>query len=123
MYYQVLATSATPFVGFDPDRNMLILEGLSVPEDPKSFYLELRQKVLQANQASSLTYLTVVSRLFYVNTSSIRELYEMFQAWQEAGIHLELIIQVEDEDSPLHEFGEVCQTYLGIPVRVELLSS
>lgn len=121
--YQVLATSVTPFVGFEPKKNMLTLEGLSIPEDPIGFYAELYQKVLQAHQSSSLVRLTIILRLFYVNTSSIRVLYEMFESWQKAGIHIELIVQVEDEDAPLHEFAKLCQSYLGIPIQVELLSS
>lgn len=94
----------TPEVLFDGNRGILSISGRSIPENPKTFYLEILDGIDEyAKDPQDL--LTTTINLEFFNTASARELFKLFKKLDEAGFDVQVIWIYEEGDEDMEEAG------------------
>ena len=78
---QLSATERTPEIKFSTSDKTLIISGESYPEDVSSFYGELIQ-ISESLSSSDLDSLDVTVSLIYMNSSSVKAFYRIFEGSQ-----------------------------------------
>ena len=75
---QLSATERTPEIKFSISEKTLIISGESYPEDVSSFYGELVQ-ICESLSSSDIDSLDVTVSLIYMNSSSVKAFYRIFE--------------------------------------------
>ena len=105
---QLLATERTPEIKFSISDKTLIISGESYPEDVSSFYGELIQ-ICESLSSSDLDSLNVTVSLIYMNSSSVKAFYRIFEGLDKAkkdGKSITLTWECQDDDDIIEELGE-----------------
>ena len=105
---QLLATERTPEIKFSISDKTLIISGESYPEDVSSFYGELIQ-ISESLSSSDLDSLDVTVSLIYMNSSSVKAFYRIFEGLDKAkkdGKSITLTWECQDDDDIIEELGE-----------------
>ena len=105
---QLSATERTPEIKFSISDKTLIISGESYPEDVSSFYGELIQ-VCESLSSSDLDSLDVTVSLIYMNSSSVKAFYRIFEGLDKAkkdGKSITLTWECQDDDDIIEELGE-----------------
>ena len=105
---QLSATERTPEIKFSTSEKTLFISGESYPEDVSSFYGELIQ-VCESLSSSDLDSLDVTVSLIYMNSSSVKAFYRIFEGLDKAkkdGKSINLIWECQDDDDIIEELGE-----------------
>lgn len=118
---KIEATGVTPTVDFDAETGSLSLEGRSLPEDVKSFYLPLVQWIDEyIKHPNSSTTL----RLYfdYFNTASSKMLLIILNKFKELvrnGHKVQVVWQYPSDDVELENAGQDFAELLKLPFRIE----
>lgn len=101
MRLELMAAEATPYVLIDLEKYHIVIKGESYPEDAFLFYEPLWEEILtELKKKKSLT-LTIELALSYMNSSSTRCFYKLFEQLEEAtefhAIHIHWYYLEEDE--------------------------
>ena len=105
---QLSATERTPEIKFSTSDKTLIISGESYPEDVSSFYGELIQ-ISESLSSSDLDSLNVTVSLIYMNSSSVKAFYRIFEGLDKAkkdGKSITLTWECQDDDDIIEELGE-----------------
>jgi hypothetical protein len=111
---KIESSKLTPGIVIDPDRSVLEIYGFSLPENASEFYrpvltwLSDFQKEL-VNNPSDYKEFNVIFKLVYFNSSSLRQIVEMFQffhAIQEMKFPICVTWQYDSEDPQMAESGK-----------------
>ena len=105
---QLSATERTPEIKFSISDKTLIISGESYPEDVSSFYGELIQ-ICESLSSSDLDTLNVTVSLIYMNSSSVKAFYRIFEGLDKAkkdGKSITLTWECQDDDDIIEELGE-----------------
>lgn len=112
-------THKSPLIEGDVEAGSLIIEGKSIPEDAKEFYLPLLNWALQL-QETSASEIKVVVDLEYFNTSTSSILLSLFKLLEKTNekIPTKITWKFEEDDLDMEEVGEDYQ--LMIPEIISL---
>ena len=105
---QLSATERTPEIKFSTSEKTLFISGESYPEDVSSFYGELIQ-ICESLSSSDLDSLNVTVSLIYMNSSSVKAFYRIFEGLDKAkkdGKLITLTWECQDDDDIIEELGE-----------------
>jgi len=105
---QLSATERTPEIKFSKSEKTLFISGESYPEDVSSFYGELIQ-ICESLSSSDLDSLNVTVSLIYMNSSSVKAFYRIFEGLDKAkkdGKSITLTWECQDDDDIIEELGE-----------------
>ena len=105
---QLSATERTPEIKFSTREKTLFITGESYPEDVSSFYGELIQ-ISESLSSSDLDSLNVTVSLIYMNSSSVKAFYRIFEGLDKAkkdGKSITLTWECQDDDDIIEELGE-----------------
>jgi hypothetical protein len=105
---RIEATDRTPAITFTHDPLKLVMAGESFPEDVSAFYGEVITAINQL-ASSSKGSLDVEMALVYINSSSIKAMYRIFEgldAYRQAGNEVQVNWKFEEDDDIMQELGE-----------------
>ena len=105
---QLSATERTPEIKFSTSEKTLFISGESYPEDVSSFYGELIQ-ICESLSSADLDSLNVTVSLIYMNSSSVKAFYRIFEGLDKAkkdGKSITLTWECQDDDDIIEELGE-----------------
>lgn len=114
---KIEAGKRTPYVHLDVDNEIMEIQGRSMPEDAVGFY----QPIIDwfkayAEDAKQDTVLKVT--LEYFNTSSSKNLLEIFKAMKDAGKGNKIDWHYDWEDEDMQEAGEDFIFIIGDTIRL-----
>lgn len=116
---KIEATESTPEVVFDQETNVLRIVGRSIPDNPVEFYLPVKQ-LLESLTTNSRS-LTIDVKLDYFNTSSSKQLLDMFiqlKSMENDGKQVKVIWRYVEDDDDLKESGEDYMELVEIPFEL-----
>lgn len=103
----ISATDRTPQLEVLFDQGLLLVKGESYPEDVASFYGPVIEAVRQLTE--SCAEIRASFELIYVNSSSMKALYRIFEVLQlkknEGGV-ITILWKFEEDDDVMQELGE-----------------
>lgn len=108
MNLHIQGTERTPEVQLTMTPLALTIRGESYPEDVAAFYGPVIQAVSALN-ATPRGALNVLLSMVYINSSSIKALYRIFEsvdAYRKLGNEVTAVWQVPDDDDIMQELGE-----------------
>ena len=101
----------TPLISFQAEKNMLIIEGKSISEDPLAFYAPLFSWTDEF--LATPFELTVDFNLEYFNTASSKMIYDFVHKIFEASTKPKFIWRFMEDDEDIEEYGEYLQDLVG----------
>ena len=104
----ITATDRTPAITLTHNPLKLAVIGESFPEDVSAFYGEVISAVNELSNTHK-EKLEVEMALVYINSSSIKALYRIFEgldAYRQAGNEVHVFWKAEDDDDIMQELGE-----------------
>ena len=105
---RIEATDRTPAITLTHDPLKLVMAGESFPEDVSAFYGEVISAINQLTSRSK-GKLDVEMALVYINSSSIKAMYRIFEgldAYRQAGNEVQVNWKFEEDDDIMQELGE-----------------
>jgi hypothetical protein len=104
----IAATDRTPAIDLTLTPLKLVMAGESFPEDVSAFYGEV---ITSINQLVTNVQgkLEVEMAFVYINSSSIKAMYRMFEgidAYRQAGNEVQVVWKAEEDDDIMQELGE-----------------
>ena len=102
------ATDRTPAITLSKIPLKLVMAGESFPEDVSAFYGEVITAISQL-ASSAKGKLDVEMALVYINSSSIKAMYRIFEgldAYRQAGNEVQVTWKAEEYDDIVQELGE-----------------
>ena len=123
---RIESTKFTPGIILDPGQNVLEFYGFSLPENSIDFYTPVTSwlqeyKELLSNSLETLPQVQVFFKLVYYNSSSLRQLVDIFQIISEIyhmGIPVNVQWQYDGEDPSMAENGKELGDIVKMPVNV-----
>ena len=105
---RIEATDRTPAISLTQSPLKLVMAGESFPEDVSAFYGEV---ITSINQLSTSVKgkLEVEMAFVYINSSSIKAMYRIFEgidAYRQAGNEVRVVWRAEEDDDIMQELGE-----------------
>jgi len=114
------STKATPKIEFDPDKNLLSLQGQSYPENAFKFYEPVFAWV-DTYLATCRSEIFAEVRLSYANTSSSKCIMMLLEKFDEAfkrGVNIQLNWYCDLENESEIECAEEFQEELSFPFKI-----
>ena len=111
-----------PGMYYDPEDEVLIIEGRSIPENPESVYQPVKDWLGGYFTESERLNLKIV--LEYINSGSSKHLMEvlkMLRKYQANGKKLRIRWLYEEDDESILELGEHFRDTSGLPIEIEML--
>ena len=105
-------TIATPKIEFNPNSKEFIIEGVSMPENPMSFYKEVISWI-EKHIGSSVKEADLAIQLEYFNSSSALILVEIMQKFSELSSGNKVVWEYKKGDEDIKEAGEEYQIIIG----------
>jgi len=108
----IAATTTSPEVDFQFDRNVLTFTGESYPENAAAFYSPVIERLRAYLAGCNDVVVTVDVTLTYFNSSSTKMLFNVFDALDQAassGNRVQVRWYRDAEDETILEFGEELQ--------------
>lgn len=116
---KIEATEYSPLVSFDENTHTLFIRGRSIPENSVEFYTPVQQFV--ESLINSSTPLTVDVKLDYFNTSSSKQLLDLFSKMRpmaNADERVKVIWRYDEDDDDLRESGEDYRELIHVPFEL-----
>jgi len=111
-------TAKTPKVAFDAESGILLIEGVSIPENTFEFY-DSALNWLSEYSISPNAKTTLVLKLEYFNTATASFLLNFFKKIQELkNTEVALDWYYEDDDIEMEDVGNDYKSMLSIPVNL-----
>ena len=108
MLLQIAATERTPEIELQSQPLRLSIKGESFPEDVSAFYGQVINAV-NSLPASASGALEVEMAMVYINSSSIKAFYRIFEgieAYRKTGNEVQVVWKAEEDDDIMQELGE-----------------
>ena len=106
MVFKIEATAKTPKLKVNPEKGLIQLSGISIPEDPRAFYMKFLESVDAYIEAPTEKTL-VEFKLEYFNTSTTLILRNLLRKL--SGLHGKTDLQIrwffEEDDEDMGEVG------------------
>jgi hypothetical protein len=120
------SSKLTPGISFSPDTNVLNIYGFSLPENAAEFYEpiinwleELAKEV--SSKRNNIEELNVIFKLVYFNSSSLRQLLDIFNGLNELvklNFKVNITWQYDSEDPQMAEAGKELSDITKVPINV-----
>jgi len=114
---KVEATDTTPFVHFDKENNIFIMEGKTLPENVNGFYESIKdwlnEYIKDPNEETVLQM-----KLEYINTASSKALFSIFIKLEkliEKGKKAKIVWHYADDDEDMLDVGEEYSEVIKVP--------
>lgn len=125
-YLRIESTKFTPGVVLDPGHYVLEFYGFSLPENAIDFYQPILNwlKLLKTNletQEGNYPEINVIFKLVYFNSSSLRQLVEIFHIFSEIhhiGVPIQIAWQYDSEDPSMADSGKELGDITKVPVNI-----
>ncbi len=111
-----------PGMYYDPDANLLTIEGRSIPENPELVYQPLKDWITGYFINSDSLNIKIV--LEYINSGSSKHLLDVlkiFRTYNRQGKSLMIRWLYEEDDESILELGEHFRDTSGLPMEIEML--
>lgn len=111
-----------PGMYYEPGKEVLVIEGRSIPENPESVYKPVKEWIEEHFRDSDSLSIRII--LEYINSGSskhLMELLKMLKQYQAAGRKLIIKWLYEEDDESIFELGEHFRDATGLPIEVEML--
>lgn len=111
-----------PGMYYDPAKEVLVIEGRSIPENPESVYRPLKEWIDEYFRNSESLNLRII--LEYINSGSSKHLMEvlkMLRQYRAGGKKLQIKWLYEEDDESILELGEHLRDTTGLPIDIEML--
>jgi hypothetical protein len=119
----IVQTSSTPSISFDPATNSLFIIGESYPENSFDFYAPI---ILWLKSAlKELTELTMDIAVTYMNSSSTKCTLDMMDVMEDAysrGVKSSIVWHYDRENPRSYELAEDFREEVTFPFEIEVLS-
>ncbi|MCB0754575.1 MAG: DUF1987 domain-containing protein [Flavobacteriales bacterium] len=113
------ATPYSPQIAYDEEKQVLRISGRSIPDNPVEFYHPIQQFVESLVERSDS--LTIDVKLDYFNTSSSKQLLDLFGKMEEmakAGKQVKVVWRYAEDDDDLKESGEDYMELVEVPFEM-----
>lgn len=125
-YLKIESSKLTPGILIDPNRSVLEIYGFSLPENATEFYYPVIQWLIDfkkelVNNPGTFSELNVIFKLVYYNSSSLRQLVEIFHLFYEIlemNFPIHIAWQYDSEDPQMGESGKELSEITKVPVNV-----
>lgn len=125
-FLRIESTKFTPGIVLDPNNNVLEFYGFSLPENSIEFYepiLKWLEEYKDSFQQKKefLDTINVIFKLVYYNSSSLRQIVEIFNIFStlhKMGIPLHISWQYDSEDPQMAESGKEMGDIANVPVNL-----
>lgn len=124
-YLRIESTKFTPGILLDPGHFVLEFYGFSLPENSIDFYQpvinwlnEFKTSLLQSKSEKEVN---IIFKLVYYNSSSLRQLLDIFNVFSEMhhlGIPINISWQYDSEDPAMAENGKELADLAKVPINV-----
>lgn len=111
-----------PGMYYDPDNNLLTMEGRSIPENPELVYQPLKEWIEEYFTSSDSLNIKIV--LEYINSGSSKHLLDVLKILRShysLGKNLMITWLYEEDDESIFELGEHFRDTSGLPMEIEML--
>ncbi|HDZ41030.1 MAG TPA: DUF1987 domain-containing protein [Bacteroidetes bacterium] len=111
-----------PGMYYNPDLNLLTIEGRSIPENPELVYQPLKDWI--AVYFIDSDSLNIKIALEYINSGSSKHLLDVlkiFRSYYHQGKNLMIRWLYEEDDESIFELGEHFRDTSGLPMEIEML--
>ncbi|MGM0666782.1 MAG: DUF1987 domain-containing protein [Bacteroidota bacterium] len=111
-----------PGMYYDPDNNLLTMEGRSIPENPELVYQPLKEWIEEYFTSSDSLNIKIV--LEYINSGSSKHLLDVLKILRShysLGKDLMITWLYEEDDESIFELGEHFRDTSGLPMEIEML--
>lgn len=111
-----------PGMYYDPDNNLLTMEGRSIPENPELVYQPLKEWIGEYFMNSDSLNIKIV--LEYINSGSSKHLLDVLKilsTYYRQGKDLMITWLYEEDDESIFELGEHFRDISGLPMEIEML--
>ena len=108
MNLHTAATDRTPEISLTYQPLKLLIQGESFPEDVSAFYGQVINAI-NALQTQAKGALQVEMSMIYINSSSIKAMYRIFEGldtYRKTGNQVEVVWKAEEDDDIMQELGE-----------------
>lgn len=121
--FKIDATATTPRVEFYPDTLVLVIEGISIPEniEGSDFFFNKIAKWLEAYSFADNKSLRADIRLSYYNTTSVKRIYDLLKRLDnlfQAGADIKIRWEHEDGDEDMKYDGESYKMHFKVPIEI-----
>ena len=115
------STIRTPEIIFNPESNLFIMQGKSLPEDADRFYKPYKNwlKEYFSNDVEECFF---ILDFVYFNSSSTKIIFDLLTIVKEAiqrGNKINVVWRYEEDDEELMNAGKEIQEFINIPMRIE----
>ncbi|MDT8402006.1 MAG: DUF1987 domain-containing protein [Bacteroidales bacterium] len=113
-----------PGMYFNPDGNLLTIEGRSIPENPEFLYQPLKDWIASYFIDSDKLNIKIV--LEYINSGSSKHLLDVLKilrSYNQKGKNLMIRWLYEEDDESILELGEHFRDASGLPMEIEMILS
>ncbi|MEA1887965.1 MAG: DUF1987 domain-containing protein [Bacteroidota bacterium] len=111
-----------PGMYYDPNDNLLTIEGRSIPENPDLIYQPVKDWIEEFFTDSDSLNIKFI--LEYINSGSSKHLLDVlkiFRAYYRNGKKLRIRWLYEEDDEAILELGEHFRDTSGLPIEIEML--
>lgn len=114
----IIGTSSTPEIFFDPHKGELSIKGKAIPEDPKVIFSDVIDAIRE--YAESPSPQTVVDFDFeYINTSSVKWIFQILELFEKMHINKHpVLIRFWYSDESILETGNYLKTNIAVPMLI-----
>jgi hypothetical protein len=114
-------TSNTPEIDFNPSKNLFIIQGKSIPEDPNHFFGPIR-RWLEKYFTEKIEDSHFIFDLEYFNSSSTKIIFDILIILRESiknGNNIKIIWRYDEDDEELENAGNELNEFIGVPIELE----
>ena len=125
-FLKIESSKLTPGIVIDPSRGVFEIYGFSLPENASEFYNPVLQWLIDfkkelIDNPGAFSELNIIFKLVYYNSSSLRQLVEIFHLFYE--IHkmdypIHIVWQYDSEDPQMAEAGKELSEITKVPVNI-----
>ncbi len=117
---KILATTTTPNIEFDIENNKFVISGVSMPEDPISFYTQIVEWIdLYAQSPVKDAEFEIY--LDYFNSSSAKVLMDIMKKIKGIGMNNQIVWIYDETDEELMEAGQEFTEIIGSTLKLRAL--
>ena len=114
-------TKCTPSVYFEQEKNLLVISGRSIPENPEKIYSKIQDWI--DNYLKGHDSLNIDIRFDYLNSGSSKYLFYIIKhlsALHKKDKMVKIVWYYEEDDESMQELGEYIDSTFDIPVTLEV---
>jgi hypothetical protein len=123
---KIESSKLTPGILIDPGRSVFEIYGFSLPENAAEFYDPVLQWLIEfkmgiINKPAEYREFNVIFKLVYYNSSSLRQIVEIFHLLNEIlnlNFPIHIVWQYDSEDPQMAEAGKELSEITKVPINI-----